>query len=343
MIENKTYCMSSFLMFRKVMGEYTFKAGVKIKDFKRLEGIDYVGNKEDLRSSIKKKLDKEIDSKTAIMLSGGIDSAILASFMPEGAIAYTLNNVADGATNEVLKASEFARINKLDLRIVDVYWDDYIKYAPILMKSKGAPIHSIEVQIYKAAMQAKKDGVNKLVFGESADSIFGGLDGLLSKEWTVDEFVARYSFVLPNKVLKSYNIIKEPYEKYSENGYMCTHEFISNIFFEESVASYINACNLADVQFIGPYTNMSLKGELDLDKVRSGNSKYIVRDLFKEIYPNIDMGKKTPMPRPMGIWLKNWEGPNRPEFLNLDMSKFTGDQKWLLFSLEMFLNMLEKH
>ena len=62
-----------------------------------------------------------------------------------------------------------------------------------LMLNKGAPIHSIEVQICKAAMQAKEDGFDTLIFGESADVNFGGQDGLLSKDWSVPEYIDRYS------------------------------------------------------------------------------------------------------------------------------------------------------
>ena len=41
----------------------------------------------------------------------------------------------------------------------------------------------------------------------------------------------------------------------------------------------------------------------------------------------------------MNQWLSNWNGPERKEFLEkIDMSKYTGNQKWLIFCLEYFLN-----
>ena len=59
------------------------------------------------------------------------------------------------------------------------------------MKAKCAPVHSIEPQILQAALQAKKDGIEMMFVGESSDLIFGGMDGLLAKDWDFDEFVNR--------------------------------------------------------------------------------------------------------------------------------------------------------
>ena len=67
------------------------------------------------------------------------------------------------------------------------------------MARKWAPVHSIEPQIYKAAIRAKKDGVKMILVGESADLIFGGMDQLISKDWSFDDFVNRYTFLMPEK------------------------------------------------------------------------------------------------------------------------------------------------
>ena len=41
-------------------------------------------------------------------------------------------------------------------------------------------------------------------------------------------------------------------------------------------------------------------------------------------------------------FLETWEGPTRPEFRkDIDMSKFTGNQKWQMYCLERFLNLNE--
>lgn len=40
----------------------------------------------------------------------------------------------------------------------------------------------------------------------------------------------------------------------------------------------------------------------------------------------------------MNEWFKDWAGPTREEFLPNSTAKLTGDQKWLLWCLEKFLN-----
>lgn len=59
-------------------------------------------------------------------------------------------------------------------------------------------------------------------------------------------------------------------------------------------------------------------------------------------YPEIPVPNKNPMPRPVDEYFKNWEGPTRPEFRkDIDMNKFTGNQKWQMYCLEKCLEMNE--
>jgi len=49
------------------------------------------------------------------------------------------------------------------------------------------------------------------------------------------------------------------------------------------------------------------------------------------------------MPRPVDEYFKNWAGPTRDEFRkDLDMNKFTGNQKWQMYCLEKFLEINDK-
>ena len=86
-----------------------------------------------------------------------------------------------------------------------------------------------------------------------------------------------------------------------------------------------------------------MRKPLDLYRIRTGDSKYLIRDLFRLKYPEMEVPTKLPMPRPVDEYFKTWEGPTRPEFKSdLDMSRFNGNQKWLLFCLEQFLNLMDK-
>lgn len=283
-------------------------------------------------------------NKTALALSGGIDSAILARFMPKGAVAYTFKCIVPGVDtlDETLAASKIAEECGLEHRIVEVYWEDVENSIQQLMYSKRAPIHSIEVQIYKACLQAKQDGFDALVFGEAADAVYGGLDGLLSKDWPVGEFIERYSYVLPYWVLKEPQIPIEIFKKWENRGYIDPHLFVSNVFIHESVGSYLNSSKTASMKLILPYPETYLACPINYEKIRSGENKYIVRDVFRHLYPSHSIPRKTPMPRPVGEWLKEWKGPVRDEFWKDCAINLTGDQKWLVWILEKYLDMQNK-
>lgn len=342
---DKKYCMSSFLMYRTIADETRcFKEEWTPNLFK----LDFprvpVYKSEDLEQVISERMAEWTkDGKAALALSGGIDSAILAKYMPKGSKTYTFQCKVPGieVTNEVPQAQKYAEECGLENEVIEIYWDDMEKYAPILMKHKGAPIHSIEVQIYKAALKAKKDGFERLIFGESSDVNYGGMSGLMSKSWRFGDFVDRYSYVLPYKVLKDSKLVLEPYENCEENGYVDAHEFCRTVFLKESMGSYMNACECAGIKMETPYVYTYLDTPLDFERVRAGENKYIVRAVFNSLYKDFKVPNKLPMPRATNEWLKDWEGPKRSEFYPRCTDGMTGDQKWLVWALEKFLDLLD--
>ncbi len=219
---DKTYCASSYLMYRTVADtEKCFSENLKINRANINVQKDKVKTSEDLYSSLERQM-KELtaDGKAALALSGGIDSAILAKFMPKGSTCYTFQCIVPGTevANEVPQAAKYAEECGLKQVVVPIYWEDFEKYAPILMKHKGAPIHSIEVQIYKASLKAKEDGFERLIFGETADANYGGHSNILSKDWTVGEFIDRYSYVKPYHVLKNFEMPISPVAVFANEG-----------------------------------------------------------------------------------------------------------------------------
>lgn len=342
---NKKYCCSSFLTYRTIIDE---ENSFSTKYYFRKKFVPYdrekVHNSLELYNSLKKQVELiPSDKKIALALSGGIDSAIIAKLLPKNSITYTFKCVVPGieVIDETPMAKKYADECGLQNKIIEIFWEDFEKYSPILMKHKGAPIHSIEVQIYKAALQAKKDGCDILLFGESADVLYGGMNSLLSKDWTFGEFVDRYSFIKPYQVLRDYELILGPYKTYEQNGYIDIHGFISNVFFIEGLNSYINACQTAGINCLMPFSNTILGVPLDLKLVRLGKNKYLVREIFEKLYNGFDIPPKTPMPRPMNEWLANWEGPVRNEFWPHCTDNMTGDQKWLVWILEKWLDILD--
>lgn len=342
---DKAYCMSSFLMFRTIVDENaTFKSGVVPKLFHNDRERIPVSTSIELERVLRDRVEKDTNGKAAALaLSGGIDSAILAKFMPKGSVAYTFRCRVPGieVTNEVPAAARYAEECGLEHRVVEVYWEDFVRFAPVLMAKKGAPIHSIEVQIYKAACQAKADGFSSLIFGESADVNFGGMDGLLAKDWKIGEFVDRYAYILPHQVLRQPILITEPFSLYESDGYIDAHEFVRHEFYREAMGTYQNACGAGGVEFCAPFSHAFLGEPINYARVRNGESKYLVREIFSRLYPEWEVPKKIPMPRPMNEWLKGWRGPVRSEFYPHCTDDMSGDQKWLVWSLETFLNLID--
>ena len=342
---DKTYAMSSFLQFRTVYDPNIKFA--KNLDYPRRDAPTYKDERTqidtwgELHDYLKNVIESvTADGKAALALSGGIDSAICAKFMPEGSTAYTFKCVvSDGDTiDETQKAEQCCSINRLKHCVVEINWDDYETYAPIIMRHKNAPIHSIEVQIYKAAMQAKQDGFSRLVFGASADIVFGGMDGLLSKDYLIGQYIDRFSFVLPYRVLKEFDLITAPFEKWTNNGIVDSHGFINDVYSSELANSYHNACTAANIDVVDAYLPLR-HIPIDIQRIRNGDSKYIVRELYRSLYPDYEIPEKIPMPRPMEEWLNNWEGPKRPEFWPNCHKNMTGDQKYYIWILEKFLEL----
>ena len=96
------------------------------------------------------------------------------------------------------------------------------------------------------------------------------------------------------------------------------------------------------MEYFDPYARLKMKEPLDLKRVRNGESKYLIRQLFKMKYPEFPVPEKVPMPRPVDEYFKDWKGPTRKEFRDdIDMMKLTGNQKWQLYALERFLNLYD--
>ena len=342
---DRDFCMSSYLMFRYVFDpRKSFSASKKPV----IEDISFprtpIKTSDELLSILKAKVEAACyDGKAALALSGGMDSAILAKFMPEGSTAYTFRCVIPGkqVADETPKAIPVAEACRLNHKIVDITWEDQSGAAEELMRHKGAPIHSIESQIFKAAKQAKADGFDKFILGENADIIYGGMDGLISKDWSTAEFIERYSYILPYKVLRRPMILTEPFNEFSVDGKIDGHDFINKYFRQEALGTYTNACETADVKFIGPYSETNWIEPIDYSRIRSGQSKYVIREAFAKLYPNVEPHNKTPMPRPMNEWMADWKGPTRSEFIPHCTDSMTGDQKWMVYCLERFLNLLD--
>ena len=325
---------------------YDFFPGFKHKNFEPLPESERtpVRTAQQIGDNIQIQIDSlyERFGEVGILLSGGMDSAILASYLRPGSHAYTFTSDTGVFDADIERAASYCRHFDLQHHLIDISFSDYQKYTPIVMAHKWAPVHSIEPQIYKAAIAAKKDGVKIMLVGESADLIFGGMDKLISKEWGFDEFVKRYTFLDPVSVLEHPVDMSARYEPFRTKDGIDYLRFMDEVFSIESSSSYLNAFEVAELPYYDPYAKLIMADPLDLRRVRNGEPKYLIRELFALRYPGTVIPAKIPMPRPVDAIFKDWEGPSLPEFRkDIDMSQLTGNQKWQLWCAELFLDLFE--
>ena len=344
----KDFCLSSYMAFRYIWKDgMDFYPGFTHRNFRPLQAEERipVTTAADIDREIQQQIDalyQQYDS-IGILLSGGMDSANIASYLKPGSHAYTFISSTGVFDDDAERAKQYCQKFQLQHHLIDITFDDYKKYTPIVMASKWAPVHSIEPQIYKAAIQAKKDGVQMILVGESADLIFGGMDKLITPEWTFDTFVKRYTFLEPSLVLRhpvSQNERFEPY-RIGNNG-IDVLRFMDDVFSIESSSSYLNAFAAAQLPYYDPYARLVMAEPLDMKRVRNGEPKYLVREFYAMKYPELPIPFKIPMPRPVDEIFKDWDGPSRPEFRSdIPMQTLTGNQKWQLWCAEQFLNLFD--
>lgn len=345
---NKDFCLSSYIAFRYICQDsMDFADGIRHKLYQPIPAAQRIGV--ETPADIDREIQRQMDHLYAthhnigILLSGGMDSAILAAYLRPGSHAYTFT--AQGTTvfdADTERAAYYCRRFGLIHHLIDISMDDYQQFTPLVMKTKCAPVHSIEPQIYKAAIQAKADGVDLILVGESSDLIFGGMDGLLAKDWTFNEFCQRYTFLDPQLVLTHPVDMTPLYEHYRQGQYIDFMKFMDEVFSIESSSSYLNAFQTAQMPYYDPYAILVMTQPLDLQRVRNGEPKYLIRALYAMKYPELPVPDKIPMPRPVDKVFKHWTGPTRPEFRDdIPMDRLTGNQKWQLWCAEQFLNSLE--
>lgn len=342
---DKRYCMSSYMAFRYIEDENKdFYEGMRHECIKAVpdEQRILVHTSDDIDREIGKQMDMFKGRKKGILLSGGMDSAIVASYLG-GSHAYTFRFLGgEFQKEELARAEYYAKYYGLTLHYVDISWDTVVSHLDEVMEKKNAPVHSIEPQIMQAALQAKEDGVEMMFVGESSDLIFGGMDQLLAKDWTFEQFMNRYIFTKPEDVLAEPESMQYLFERYRQGEHVDFLSFMDDVFSIESSSSYLNAFAAADMPYYDPYAKLKMADKLNLYRIRHGEPKYLIRSLMSKKYPEIPVPDKVTMPRPVDAYFVGWEGPKRHEFrMDMDMKQFSGNQKWQMYCLERFLNLHE--
>ena len=340
------FCLSSYLSFRYVVKKGIAWAPGIVPEFpnENMQGSIIVQNSAEIDHNL-----KEITSvtcqkymKPALFLSSGIDSAIIAAYLPKHSLCYTIKFDAENAIDESIRAREVADYFGLNHKIINVSWEDYDKFMDVLMINKKAPLHPVEVGLYKATLAAKEDGADVVFVGNGADSTFGGMDKLLAKDWSFDEFKERYTFLNPGDVLVNPVSMDWVYEQYRTDNGINVLAFLKKVHGLGIIQMFENAIHLGGCSIEAPFERLALGAPLDLDRIRRGEPKYLLVELFERLYKGLSNIQKIPFARPMAKWMENWKGPRRKEFKKIDPNCFTGEQKWQMYCLERFLDLLDE-
>jgi hypothetical protein len=340
--ENASELCSQFLTFRHFLkneGSATNDSAESQEGSAR-EQLLIVDSAREIGTQLEAMLRGQADNQNdvGLLLSGGIDSAILASYMPRGTPAITIQFKARATLDESHIARVYADECGLEHHVIEISWSDYLVLSPPLMTHKSAPLHPVEIALHKAAILARDLGIRKLVVGNGADTNFGGMDKLLSRDWSASEFQARYSFVEPATVLCNPTAQSHVFKRFERNGTFDTLRFLREIHGPGISEAFANAIASTGVELITPYERLALKSKLDIARIRGGEPKYLLNQLFKQRYATLAPPKKIPFARPMEEWLSEWSGPSSQMFREaLDITMFSGEQRWLLFTLDQFL------
>lgn len=284
----------------------------------------------------------EVIEGAGLLLSGGIDSAILAALVAPDTPCYTIAFDAPGAIDESAAARRYAQHWGHPHRTIRVRWTDYLEHMALLFQAKAAPLHAIEVPLYVAATAARADGLTALIVGNGADSTFGGMDKLLSQDWSFEGFVDRYRFADPAKYLTRPTDVTPVFEPYRTDSGIDVQRFLKEIHGRGIVHSFENAIGAAGLRVAAPYEQLSHDSPLDMRRIRSGEPKYLLQDVFRGLYDTDRQPRKIAFARPMDVWLEDWRGPLQHPIFRAGAVTETAspEARWLLFCLDAFLTAL---
>jgi asparagine synthase (glutamine-hydrolysing) len=116
------------------------------------------------------------DLPTAVQLSGGLDSSLLATLLPKPkeSIAYTLQILEDGI-DESDKAKTVAQALGIPLRIISFSRADFLPTAQEVLAHLSEPIADSSILPYwKFMKEVRKDGIRCMLSGDGSDESLGG-------------------------------------------------------------------------------------------------------------------------------------------------------------------------
>lgn len=339
MTENliKNYC--EYLTFR------SFYSGFPLEKVE----TPYAQNLEDARNFL-----SDILSKTqnpALLLSGGMDSAVLVPFVPKNTTAYTIFH--EGLDySEVAIAKQYC--DKFSIKHVAISIDpeESLNVVNDLILNKKMPLSPAEPMFHLAAKRAFLDGHSEVITGGGADAKFGGFTrfrrpitstkyqrklqeryhkprDILKKSVKLNYLFDQYAIpMLKERSLEYYLRTLSPRKR--DRCIIDSKTFMREISVERF--AYDNAISSAGCKHIAPFFNFLF----DFDEgLKMQKPKYFIQDLYESIY-GCEPPKKLGLQKPTFL-LSDYSPCNMALFReNIDTSEMSYPRKFLLFCLERY-------
>jgi len=299
-----------------------------------------------LQGVVKSQLDGYMPGEVGILLSSGMDSMTVAACLPKGCHAYHIV-YAEGSNSEASLVEKTAAHFGLHLHIVTVSWADYEAHIDSLMAVKRSPCPPCEVSLYAACLQAKRDGVRVMFTGWGADTHFGGMDKLMSRDWTLEEFIARYSYLDPRRVLRDAPMAKvyKTFQRYiTIGGKMDLMGFLTWNYHAMTLNSFLYVIRHAGLEVASPWGHLGLNHEVDFERVRSGDPKYVISEAFDLLCAGLEKSPKIPFQRPTAKYMAAHlhKEELEPSIFrdDVDLESLTPQQKWMVWVCNRFIRSL---
>ena len=208
------------------------------------------------------------------------------------------------------------------------------------MLFKKEPLSVIEIALHKMCLRALDFGLEQLLTGAGADVKFGGLTNIMSRTWTKDEFIKRYTFCPPELVLKNPDKAHlEYFDEFERDGVSYDgNGFMAGPFGKATSKYFCSASRSAGIRLLAPFELMDRRFDLNVEDMKNGNEKRVLRELFVERSGIDSVPRKYPLPRPLEVWKQHFGPIVNEEFYPDAYERCLKDeQRWLVYTLDHWL------
>lgn len=128
-----------------------------------------------LKQLLCESVERNCSSDSAILLSGGLDTSILASILSANKEAEAFTVAMEGGT-DLDYARKVAELLDMEHHVIHVSQKELFDRIPEVIKSLGSfdPAIPNDLAIYMGLIKAKRKGIKSIITGDAADELFAG-------------------------------------------------------------------------------------------------------------------------------------------------------------------------